>query len=192
MKLYTKKTAELRRMAKQIGLDNYETLERKDLAAGVDNYITKNPDFAIIEDENINEYTPDNLNEEKLNGTIKAEKEETIEAKKSLFVDNPSSTIENMSIKMSEPSVGGKAYRMKRILATQPKKPFFIPLEFGEKFGTTKSVILNGLRINILKNVYVDLPVQVIDVLKESLLLPTQILEGHKTRIEGSEQEFIR
>ena len=184
MKLYTKKTAELRRLAKQIGLDNYETLERKDLAAGVDNYMTKNPDFAIIEDEDINEYVPESLNEEKVDRPVKAEK--------SLLVDNPSSTIENMSIKMEEPSIGGKAYKMKRILATQPKKPFFIPLEFGEKFGATKSVILNGLRINILKNVYIDLPIQVIDVLKESLLLPTQILEGHRTRIEGSEQEFIR
>lgn len=57
---------------------------------------------------------------------------------------------------------------MRKKLASQPVVRMYLPLEGQEKVGTTHPVIINGLRINVPKGVYVDLPQQVADILRES------------------------
>ena len=64
---------------------------------------------------------------------------------------------------------GGKAEIMFNSLCEQPKKPLFIPYEIGERRGTIQSPQLNGLRINILKGMYVEVPQQVAELVMESL-----------------------
>lgn len=57
---------------------------------------------------------------------------------------------------------------MREKLMTQPTVRMYIPLNQGEKAGQTHPVTLNGFRINVPKGVYVDVPQQVADVLKDS------------------------
>ena len=64
---------------------------------------------------------------------------------------------------------GGRQQAMFGKLCDDPKIRFFIPFLPGEKDGATQSPCLNGLRINILKGRYVDIPQGVADILMESL-----------------------
>lgn len=57
-----------------------------------------------------------------------------------------------------------KAEAMRDNLHSQPKVTIMIPLEQGEAEGTRTSVTLNGYRYTIQKNVYVDVPMQVAEV----------------------------
>lgn len=82
-------------------------------------------------------------------------------------------------------SAGSKAAIMKKKLAAQPKVRILVSLEGGEKFGITKSVILNGYRMNIIKGIYVDVPEQVADVLSESQQQALEALDGPR-RIDGT------
>ncbi len=61
-----------------------------------------------------------------------------------------------------------KAERMKQHLAKQPKVRTIIPLEGKEKKGESfLTVILNGYRLNVPKGVYIDLPEQIADIVKQ-------------------------
>ncbi len=62
-----------------------------------------------------------------------------------------------------------KAQKMKEYLWSQPKVTIMIPLEQGEKEGTTLPVTLNGYRLNIRKNTYVEVPKPVADLLMDIL-----------------------
>lgn len=75
-------------------------------------------------------------------------------------------------------SAGSKAARMKAKLAAQPKMSIMIPLEGGEKFGITHSVILNGYRMNIIKGIYVSVPHQVGEVIVAAQQATLTALEG--------------
>jgi len=60
-------------------------------------------------------------------------------------------------------------YAMLENLASQVKVRFVVPLEGKETSGKAiETCILNGVRLNILKGKYVDLPQQVAEILAES------------------------
>lgn len=61
-----------------------------------------------------------------------------------------------------------KAEAMKANLHKQPKVTIMIPLEQGEAEGTRTSVTLNGYRYTIQKQVYVDVPLQIAEVIMNS------------------------
>jgi len=61
-----------------------------------------------------------------------------------------------------------KAEAMKENLHSQPKVTIMIPLEQGEPEGTRTSVTLNGYRYTIQKQVYVEVPIQVAEVVMNS------------------------
>ena len=65
--------------------------------------------------------------------------------------------------------VVSKPQKMYDLLLEQPKKPLFIPIEVNEKPGALAFCQLNGLRIGIYKNAYVDLPEQIADTMRDSL-----------------------
>lgn len=62
-----------------------------------------------------------------------------------------------------------KAERMRENLHSQPKVTIMIPLEPGEGEGATLPVTLNGYKYTIKKNVYVEVPKQVAEVIMNSL-----------------------
>lgn len=80
-----------------------------------------------------------------------------------------------------------KAERMKTHLAKQPKVTMYLPLEGKEKPGILYPVNLNGYRLNIPKGVYVDIPQQVADLLKESFLQTQEA--GKEFRIDLDEKK---
>ncbi len=69
----------------------------------------------------------------------------------------------------SDPPAGSKAAKMKAELLSQPKIRFFIPRAPGESPTILQSVTLNGYRMDFPKQAYVDVPLQVAEVLAESL-----------------------
>ena len=70
---------------------------------------------------------------------------------------------------------------MKKALLVQPRANLFIPLRENESAASVLSVNLNGYRLDLPKNVYVEVPKQIAEVIMESLnqqakaLLPFQI-----------------
>lgn len=77
--------------------------------------------------------------------------------------------------------LGGKAEIMFNKLCGQPKVPLFIPLEPGEKVGAVQSPMINGLRVNILKGRYVQIPKQIAEIEMESLNQTAAIPDNLKT-----------
>lgn len=92
------------------------------------------------------------------------------------------STIDGPGVKCDRAPHGSRAYTMLRALAAQPKTRFIIPLDKGEKKGSAFApVVMNGLRINILKGVFVELPVQVAEHLQESYYATEDAVNNAKT-----------
>lgn len=58
---------------------------------------------------------------------------------------------------------------MKSFLSKQPTVSIFIPLEPGEPKGTLYPVEMNGYKVKVPKNVYVDVPRPIADIIKQSL-----------------------
>lgn len=57
---------------------------------------------------------------------------------------------------------------MRKRLMAQPVIRMYLPLEGSEKIGAIHPVQLNGFRMDIPKGVYVDVPEQVADILRDS------------------------
>lgn len=90
---------------------------------------------------------------------------------------------------VADQDLSEKALKMKAFLQKQDRVSVFLPLEDGEKRGTTKSVILNGFRLNILKGVRVQVPEQIADVIEDSMAAQTAALEN-APEITGEERPF--
>lgn len=169
MNYQTKKTAELRKMAEEKEIKNWESLERKELIAALKKADTPKKKGKI---------SPKRKG--KVSSFKKGEKEP--EPKKPAEDDEPRIITGFMG---SHAPSGSKAAIMKEKLSHQPKVKIYIPLGIGEKFGGTLSVILNGYRMNILKGIYVDVPKQVADIVIESQKQTVKALEGPTRRLAG-------
>lgn len=77
--------------------------------------------------------------------------------------------IDGQGVNHDKFDVGSKAEIMYNAAIKDQKVKIFIPFEIGEKLGAVQSPCLNGLRVNILKGVYVDVPKRYADVIMESL-----------------------
>lgn len=153
------KLADLRKLAKEAEVEGYEDMERAELVAALEEKQTGSGEEAP------------------------AEKEEEIKAPE----DVSEAPVSAIGVDESVAPVGSKAAKMKEILSKQPKVRVLIPLEPGEKRGSTESVTLNGYRLNIQKGVYVDVPQQVADVLSNSLNQTIEALEGSGLKLNGNE-----
>ena len=86
----------------------------------------------------------------------------------------------------TDPDAGGKAQIMKRSLLSQPRVSIFVPKAESEDPKVKLSVNLNGYRLDFPKNVYLEVPQQIAEVIRESLnqqasaLLPFQIRSGSR------------
>lgn len=76
---------------------------------------------------------------------------------------------------------GGKAEIMFNKLCEQSKVSLFVPFETGEKLGAVVSPMINGLRVNILKGQYVEVPRQIAEIEMESLNQTAMVSENLKT-----------
>jgi hypothetical protein len=71
--------------------------------------------------------------------------------------------------KASDPQPGGKAAIMKKQLLAQPKVTLFVPRHEGEDPSIKLSVNINGYRLDLPKQTYLEVPQQVAEIIKESL-----------------------
>lgn len=81
-----------------------------------------------------------------------------------------------------------KSEIMKEALAKQPKVSIYIPLEKGESKNAVETVILNGYRLNIKKGVYVEVPKQVADIIKDSYQQTLNAQENALKNVPESER----
>ena len=90
--------------------------------------------------------------------------------------------------KLSDPDVGSKSAGMKKFLLNQSRVSIFIPKAETEDPKVQLSVNLNGYRLDFPKNVYLEVPQQIAEVIRESLnqqasaLLPFQINRDQANR----------
>ena len=82
---------------------------------------------------------------------------------------NHKNTFDSPGINHDRFDVGGKAESMFNNLCSQDKVRIFIPYEQGEKLGAIASPQINGLRVNILKGRYVEVPEQIAELMMNSL-----------------------
>ena len=89
--------------------------------------------------------------------------------------------------KSTDPDPGSKAEVMKKNLLSQERVSIFIPKAETEDPKIKLSVTLNGYRLDFPKNVYLQVPLQIAEVIRESLnqqasaLLPFQINRSKAT-----------
>lgn len=69
----------------------------------------------------------------------------------------------------SDPPAGSKAEKMKVFLLKQPKVRMIFPHPVGEAPSIKQTVCLNGYRLELPKDTYVDVPEAIANVLAESL-----------------------
>ena len=77
---------------------------------------------------------------------------------------------------------------MKDNLSKQPKVSIIIPLEKGESKNAVETVILNGYRLNIKKGVYVEVPKQVADIIKDSYQQTEQAIQDAQKVLSESDR----
>ena len=87
----------------------------------------------------------------------------------------------------TNPDPGSKAEAMKKNLLSQEKVSIFVPKAETEDPKVKLSVTLNGYRLDFPKNVYLQVPLQIAEVIRESLnqqasaLLPFQVNRSKAT-----------
>jgi len=85
------------------------------------------------------------------------------------------------------PDIGSKTEKMKKVLLSQKRVRIFVPRKEGESDKVLQSVNINGYRLDFPKQTYLDLPEQIADLLKDSLIQDEQALQSF--RIDTSEKE---
>lgn len=100
--------------------------------------------------------------------------------------------LEITGLKDSESGLEGEALKTKLILSRQPKVRMMIPLDPGESKGAYRTVSINGYRFDIMKNVMVDLPRAVADLLSSSYQITNDVLSNHPTSLSGASEDKKR
>lgn len=75
---------------------------------------------------------------------------------------------------------GGKAQAMKIQLLSQPRVVVMIPVDSGSSPDVPFDVTLNGYRLSLPRNQYIEVPQQVAEVIKQSHNQTTQALDQFK------------
>ena len=83
--------------------------------------------------------------------------------------------------KQTDPDPGSKAEIMKAQLLKQKRVLVMIPVEAGASPKVPLSVTLNGYRLDLPKNTYVEVPEQVAEVIRNSLQQQVEALNQMRT-----------
>lgn len=88
----------------------------------------------------------------------------------------PSKPFNNAAVKYErESSLTEDARRTKEFMDKQPKRSYYIPLNFGEKKGAEVSVTTNGYKLTILKGYRVMIPEPMAQDLDEHLGIQDEV-----------------
>lgn len=107
--------------------------------------------------------------------------------------DEPVGTLFNDSFKPdnAQNQLSADAKKTQERLAKQPKIRFMIPLQPNEKEGAFETVQINGYRLVIKKNVFVDLPEQVVDILSEHYRISSEVGKEYRTDRDQKTQDAL-
>lgn len=86
-------------------------------------------------------------------------------------------------------SVEGDQLKTKRILMAQPKVRMMVPLDPGEKPGAYRTVIINGYRTDIKKNVMVDLPESIAQLLADAYRITSEVLDENPLNLSAASDD---
>ena len=81
-------------------------------------------------------------------------------------------------IKYMPPQPGTKSAKMKAHLLGQEKKEYSIPRNPNESKEILQTVNMNGYHLELPKNTYIYLPIQIVEFLKESQMRTENALKG--------------
>lgn len=87
--------------------------------------------------------------------------------------------------------VGSKAEIMKKKLLSQEIVTVFIPRKEGESDKVLQTVNLNGYHLELPKQTYLELPKQIVDILKESLKQDEEALRAFRIDTPQKEQALL-
>lgn len=106
--------------------------------------------------------------------------------------------VQNIEIPdVKDASIGGlqlseEALATKKILAKEPRLPFIIPLDPGEKPGAWRSVTINTYRMQITKGVLVYVPQSIWQQLADAYSVPQIALNNHPNNLALADEEKRR
>lgn len=83
----------------------------------------------------------------------------------------------------------GRALETKIKLSKEPKVRMMIPFDPGEKAGAYRTVVINGYRFDVKKNVMVDLPESVAALLANSYRITSEVVEQAPTNLANAGAE---
>ena len=81
----------------------------------------------------------------------------------------------------SNPQAGSKADTMKKRLLLQDRVKILIPVESGTDPSVKQSVNLNGYRLDLPKNTYIEIPQQIAEVIMNSQKQQIEALQPFRT-----------
>ena len=81
-----------------------------------------------------------------------------------------------------------EAAETKKKLDKERRLSIMVPLDFGEKHGATKIVNINGYQLEILKNVYVEVPESVANLIMNSNRQSVQNRTNHPRNVNNLDE----
>mgnify|MGYP001583112984 CR=1 FL=1 len=91
----------------------------------------------------------------------------------------------------TDPDAGSKAETMKAHLLAQPRVSIFIPRAEGEDATVRLSVNLNGYRLDLPKQQYLELPKQVAEVIMDSQKQQVKALQPYQISGDKAKEEAL-
>lgn len=85
-----------------------------------------------------------------------------------------------------------EAAETKKKLDKERRFSIMVPLDFGEKHGATKIVNINGYQLEILKNVYVEVPESVANLIMNSNRQSVQTRTNHPRNVNNLDERSKR
>ena len=144
-------------------------------------------DLQKIYDENVEEVVEEEAEDEKIveEAPKKGKGKDKVEDKDYLrkFQYKKVNDVPTVGGILTDPEKGGKAEAMKAHLLSQPKVRIIIQKKQGEEGNTPLSVNLNGYRLDLPKNEYLDLPEQIAQLIMDSQQQRTEAIG--ESRVDG-------
>lgn len=91
----------------------------------------------------------------------------------------------------SPPPKGSKAEIMKNVLLSQKRVTVFIPRKEAESDQILQTVNLNGYHLELPKQTYLELPEQIVDLLKDSLKQDEEALRSFRIDTRDKENALL-
>lgn len=92
---------------------------------------------------------------------------------------------------LTNPERGSKAEAMKKFLLAQPRVRVMVPVDSGTDPSVPFDVCLNGYRLSLPRNQYIDVPEQVADVIMNSHSQTTQAINQFRVGGDKAREDAL-